>query len=90
LTTLVAAGVPLIQRDNTGSVVATQSLVRSRGLGVFYRELPDLSAQLRDRALMASLRERVWEQRLDFTFDAHADELVAFFRRVISSRCPRR
>ncbi|MDP9417314.1 MAG: glycosyltransferase family 2 protein, partial [Actinomycetota bacterium] len=42
LTTLVAAGVPLIQRDNTGSVVATQSLVRSRGLGVFYRELPDL------------------------------------------------
>ncbi len=39
---------------------------------------------------MASLRERVWEQRLDFTFDAHADELVAFFRRVISSRCPRR
>jgi hypothetical protein len=35
---------------------------------------------------MTRLRENVWRQRLDFTFDAHVDRLVEFFRQVISSR----
>jgi hypothetical protein len=29
---------------------------------------------------MAELRESVWSQRQAFTFDAHVDRLVAFFR----------
>ena len=85
LTTLVAAGVPLIQRDNSGSVVATQTLVRERGMGVFFRDIPDLAVQLRDRSRLAEVRERVWAQRLDFTFDAHADDLLAFFRSVVQA-----
>ena len=84
LTTLVAAGVPLLQRDNAGAVVATQTLVRDRGLGLFFRDIPDLAAQLRDRERVAALRERVWAQRRDFTFDAHADALVAFLRDVVA------
>jgi hypothetical protein len=84
LTTLLAAGVPVIQRDNAGAVVATQTLVRNRELGVFYRDIADLADQLRDRKLMGRLRDSVWRQRLDFTFDAHADDLVAFFRTVIA------
>ncbi len=78
--TLAAAGVPMVQRDNTGSVVATQTLARERELGVFWREPADLAAQLADRELMGRLRESVWRQRSLFTFDAHVDRLVAFLR----------
>ena len=84
--TLAAAGVPMIQRDNSGSVVATQSLARDRDLGVFWREAADLSAQLCDRPRMTALRESVWRQRGDFTFDSHVDDLVDLFRQVIARR----
>ena len=84
--TLAAAGVPMIQRDNTGSMVASQSLARDRRLGLFWNDADDLVAQLHDTAAMASLRESVWAQRGDFTFDAHVDDLVAFFRHVMARR----
>lgn len=86
MATLAAAGVPMLQRDNTGHVVATQTLARERRLGVFWREPADLLAQLRDRELMADLRASVWRQRSSFTFDAHVDDLVDFFCKVIASR----
>jgi hypothetical protein len=82
LTTLVAAGVPLLQRDNSGHVVATQTLVRERGIGLFFTSMPHLARQLRDRARVAEVRERVWAQRLDFSFDAHAEELLDVFRKA--------
>ena len=84
--TLAASGVPMIQRDNSGSMVATQSLARDRQLGLFWRDAEDLAAQLHDRSRMASLRESVWSQRRDFTFDAHVDGLIGLFRRVIAGR----
>jgi hypothetical protein len=83
LATLVAAGVPLVQRDNAGSVVATQTLVRRHGLGLLVSSMPELAARLRDAAALAPLRARVWHARPRFTFDLHADALVGFFRRVI-------
>jgi hypothetical protein len=83
LTALVAAGLPVLQRDNQGSVVATQTLARERNLGLLFSDLDELGPQLRDRPRMEELRQSVWRQRDDFTFDAHADELVAFFRHVI-------
>ncbi|MBW3573568.1 MAG: glycosyltransferase [Actinobacteria bacterium] len=82
--TLAAAGVPMIQRDNTGSIVATQALAREGDLGVFWHEADDLVAQLRDRDRMAVLRDNVWSRRRDFTFDAHVDRLVDFLRGVIA------
>jgi glycosyltransferase involved in cell wall biosynthesis len=84
--TLAAAGVPMVQRDNSGHVVATQTLARERRLGVFWREPAGLVGQLRDRALMDELRESVWSQRSHFTFDAHVGELVDFFRAVLEDR----
>ncbi|MCA1710870.1 MAG: glycosyltransferase [Actinobacteria bacterium] len=83
--TLAAAGVPMIQYDNEGHAVASQTLCRERDLGVFYRNADDLAAQLHDRARMRALRASVWAQRDEFTFDAHVDELVAFFREVIAA-----
>lgn len=82
--TLAAAGVPMVQRDNSGHLVAAQTLARQRSLGVLYRDAADLVAQLRDRDRMAALRDSVWSQRRLFTFDAHVDDLVGFFRKVIA------
>jgi hypothetical protein len=31
------------------------------------------------------MRANVWRARDHFTFDSHADELIAFFRRVIAT-----
>ena len=83
---LAAAGLPLLQRDNSESIVATQSLVRDLDIGVFFRSMDDLAARLRDCTRMEELRANVWRQRERFTFDYHADRLIAFFREVIASR----
>jgi Glycosyl transferase family 2 len=82
--TLAVAGVPLILRDNPGSVVAVQRLLASRRLGVLWSDPDDLAEQLHDLPRLASLRAGVWRQRHVFTFDAHVGELEAFFRSVIA------
>lgn len=83
LSTLAAAGLPMLQRDNTGHLVATQNLVQPLGLGIFFRDIPDLARQLHDLSYMDQLRKQVWQQRMYFSFDYHADDLIAFFKRVI-------
>ncbi|MDQ1918953.1 glycosyltransferase [Massilia pseudoviolaceinigra] len=85
MATLAAAGLPMIQRSNEGAIVATQSLSHRLGTGLFYDSIGHLGALLRDRPRMDALREQVWSQRAQFTFDAHVPELVAFFRRVIAA-----
>ena len=86
MATLLAAGVPLLQRDNTGCVVATQSLARRLDIGIFVRGMKDAASQLRDCARMAELRANAWRCREEFTFDQHVERLLAFFRAVIASR----
>jgi glycosyltransferase involved in cell wall biosynthesis len=84
IATLAVAGLPLIQRDNAGAVVASQGLARHHDIGLFFQDVAQLREQLRDEARMRRLRENVWRLRDQFTFDAHADRLVAFFREVIA------
>jgi hypothetical protein len=86
LATLAVAGLPVLQRDNEGSIVATQSLVRERDIGLCFTDFAQLGRQLRDRSGMDDLRDRVWQRREEFTFDFHADRLVDFFRKVIDQR----
>lgn len=86
LGTLLAAGLPLIQPDHGGAIVATQSLARQRDIGVFFNDAEDLRAQLMDLPTMHRRRENAWRQRDQFSFDAHAEQLIAFFRRVIARR----
>lgn len=81
IATLVAAGLPLLQYDNQGALVATQSLARQLDIGLFFTEMAGLGDQVRDEARMAQLRDNVWCQREKFTFDYHADRLIDFFRR---------
>lgn len=85
IATLTLAGLPLLQRDNTDSIVATQSLARQLDLGLFFSDMEQLGVQLRDRARLEAVCNNVWQQREQFTFDYHADRLIAFFREVIQN-----
>ncbi|WP_036168203.1 glycosyltransferase family 2 protein [Massilia sp. 9096] len=84
IATLAKAGVPMIQRDNGGAIVAAQSLARTFDIGLFHRGIDELGTQLREPARMAQLREQGWRRRMQFCFDTHAPALLAFFREVIS------
>ena len=81
--TLTAAGVPWIQYDNDGAVVAVQSLARKLDVGLFLESPKQLVHELKDEARIRQLRENAWAARDQFTFDYHADRLVSFFREVI-------
>lgn len=86
MATLGVAGVPLLQRDNSGHIVATQNIVRKLGNGLFFRDMADCARQLHDRKRMADLRHRAWEVREAFTFDARADCLIALLRAAVAYR----
>ncbi len=83
---LAAAGLPLLQYDNRGATVASQTLARDLDIGLFFTDMAQLGEQLRDAPRLAQLREHVWRHRERFTFDHHADRLIAFFRQVIAER----
>jgi hypothetical protein len=83
IATLAAAGLPMLQRDNTGHAVATQALVRELDLGLCFTGMDELARGLRDEARLAGLHESVWRQRDRFTFDAHVPALVGLFREVV-------
>ncbi len=84
ISTLALCGLPMLQADNCGHIVATQSLVKKLNIGLLFKTMEELGSMLRDKQLMSQIRTNVWEQRHLFTFDYHVDELVAFFRAVIS------
>jgi hypothetical protein len=94
MATLASAGLPMIQRDNAGAIVATQTLARRLGIGVFYQTIEELGRLLHDRDHMRLLRKNVWQQRSIFTFDHHVPKLLEFFADVISGaptgNCERR
>lgn len=83
LATLIAAGLPLLQYDNSGAEVATQNLARRYDVGVFFRSITELREKLGDQERLAQVQENAWRVRPLFTFDYHIDDLVAFMRQVI-------
>lgn len=85
MATLALAGIPMLQRDNSQHIVATQSMVKKRNLGLVFNDMNELGQLMRDRQLMLNLRENVWKQRELFMFDHHVEELVVFFKKVIEN-----
>lgn len=83
ITTLAAAGLPLLQRDNSAHLVATQNLVKQHELGIFFNSVEELASQLRDKTTLRKVREQVWQKRFMFTFDQHVGDLINFFEKVI-------
>jgi glycosyltransferase involved in cell wall biosynthesis len=86
LSTLAAAGLPMLQFDNSAHVVATQSITAKLDIGIFFNRFEDLGAILDNRERMSQLRKNVWDNRMEFTFDAHVEDLVGFFKKVIKNK----
>ncbi len=85
MATLALAGIPMLQADNSGHIVATQSFVKKHNLGLLFKDMKELGELMRKRQMMLNLRENVWNQRHLFMFDYHVIALVEFFREVIKN-----
>lgn len=83
INTYMAAGLPVIQRNNAGHIVATQQRIEELNIGILFNDFDDLAEQLKDKATMEELRANVMKNRLLFSFDCHVPELINFFRKVI-------
>ena len=83
ISTMAAAGLPMIQKDNSGHLVATQNLTKKLDVGVFFNSAEELRDKLYDTNYMTRLQNNMWSSRRMFTFDAHAGALCDFFRQVI-------
>ncbi|SEM79606.1 Glycosyl transferase family 2 [Mucilaginibacter gossypiicola] len=84
MSTLAAAGLPMILKNNTGNIVATQSLIEKLDIGILFNSAEELASQLRDKVQMRKLRNNIASERLVFSFDYHVDKLIAFFRMTIA------
>ena len=86
LGTYAVAGLPLIQPDHGASIVATQTLARELGVGVFYRDAEGLASELHEGPALERRRHAMWSARHGFSFDHHVDDLVSLFRSAIALR----
>jgi hypothetical protein len=83
LNTLMAAGIPSIQKDNTEHIVGMQSIVKKYDCGVFYKNIKDLANQLHDKRRLDELTNNTMKCRLQFAFDTYVPELIEFFNKTI-------
>ena len=86
ISTMMAAGLPTIQKDNTGHIVAMQSCIQNMDCGIFYTNAHDLACKLHNSQRMKVLQKNAEKHRLSFTFDAHVQELIDFFIKVINNK----
>jgi glycosyltransferase involved in cell wall biosynthesis len=82
LPVLLAAGLPLLQQANPGSLVSVERVLREDGTGLFYTSADDVAAVLADELATRRAAAAAREARERFTFDFHADRLVELFRSV--------
>ncbi len=86
LSTLAAAGLPMIQYNNSGNWVAGQLLLEKLDAGIFIKNFEELGPKLNEKTRMNELRENIWKHRMEFTFDYYVSELTAFFKEVIENK----
>lgn len=84
LGTYAAAGLPWMLKDSGNSLSAVHNLAHRHEIGIFFRTVADLAAQLADGKAMARLTANARSSRPQFAFDTHVPALVDFFRRVIA------
>ncbi|MBK5722823.1 glycosyltransferase family 2 protein [Dysgonomonas sp. Marseille-P4677] len=83
MSTLAAAGLPMIQKDNSEHIVAMQSQLQEYNAGVFYKEMEDLATKLYNKKEMELIRNNILTNKDKFSFDYHVPELIRFFESVI-------
>ena len=84
MSTLAAAGLPMIQYDNSGHIVSPQEYLKKIKGGIFYKNAKDLRTQLSDSQQMKVLSENILKNRFRFCFDEYVPELMDFFNQVIT------
>lgn len=84
--TLAAAGLPMIQKDNSAHIVAMQEIVQKYDIGVFYKDISHIGDLLYDQKRMQSLADNLRAVRNQFTFDYHVSDLIHFFNKVIKEK----
>jgi glycosyltransferase involved in cell wall biosynthesis len=85
MSTLAAAGLPMIQKCNAGHIVATQNLTKQLGIGLFFKELENIRECFEDETKRKEIRENAWKHRYLFSFDYHVKDLTDFFYKVIDN-----
>jgi hypothetical protein len=78
----LAAGLPLLQQANPGSLVSVERVLRRDGTGLFYRDADDVAAVLAGELASRRGATAALAVREQHTFDAHADRVVDLFRSV--------
>ena len=86
MTTLIAAGLPMLMFNNKEHIVAVQSKIEAFDVGICFDDYGQLEHLLRDKNRMQALRKNVFEHRKQFSFDYHVPDLIDFFRKVIDKK----
>lgn len=86
INTYLAAGLPVIQWDNFGHIVATESQIKVLDVGIFFKSYNKLSEQLRDKKRMFEISKNAMKYRELFCFDSHVPGLISFFKDVIKQK----
>lgn len=81
--TLAAAGLPMIQKDNSGHIVSMQEKAKEYDIGIFYKSTEKLGEILYDHKIMHAFRQNMIACRHKFTFDYYVNDLINFFRNTI-------
>jgi glycosyltransferase involved in cell wall biosynthesis len=83
MSTLAAAGLPMLQRNNRGHIVAMQAKIEEPNMGICFDNYEQLGSLLKNKELMQTLRNNVMAHRYEFSFDRHVPDLIDFFRKII-------
>lgn len=83
IATYAAAGLPMIQRDNSGHIVATHRLAQELEMELVSQSIGEIGEVLSDSKALSEKQESIWRHRSQFVFDTHVPTLVSFFRKSI-------
>ncbi|WNV73726.1 glycosyltransferase [Geodermatophilus sp. DSM 44513] len=78
----LAAGLPVLQQANPGSLVSVERVLRRDGTGLLYRSAEDVPEVLAGELASRRGAAAALAVREQHTFDAHADRLVELFHAV--------
>ena len=84
ISTLFAAGIPMIQKSNSNHIVAMKNLINNYNVGLFYSNMEDLVKQLKNKAEIKRIENNILTNRMKLSFDYHVPNLIDFFRKVIN------
>ena len=84
LSTYMAAGLPVIEKENEGNIIAISNYTQKLGVGIRYKSVDNLRTQLENKEKMQQLKEHVFKCRHRFYFDEYIPMMIREFNKVIS------